>query len=189
MAANMENGSGRRGNPWRIAVWGAAAFLLLLPLVAMQFTEEVDWTLSDFAIFGTMLFVACGTYELAARMSRNTTYRAAAGVAVVAAFLLVWINLAVGIIGSENNPANLMFGGVLVVGIIGALIARFRPQGMAIALVAMAIAQALVGAIALFGGMGNEAVLLSGFFAALWLASAGLFHKAAREQTIKGTAP
>lgn len=182
MAANMKNGSGRRGNPWRIAVWSTAAFLLLLPLVAMQFTQEVDWTLRDFITFGTMLFVACGTYELATRMSRNTTYRAAVGVAVVAAFLLVWTNLAVGIIGSENNPANLIFAGVLVVGVIGAFIARFRPQGMAIALVVTAIAQASIAVIALVGGLGNEAVLLSGFFAALWLTSAGLFRKAA-EQT------
>lgn len=184
MAANMEHGSGRRVNPWRVAVWGTAAFLLLLPLVAMQFTQEVNWTPFDFIVFGTMLLVACGTYELATRMSRNTTYRAAVGVAVVAAFLVVWINLAVGIIGSEHNPANLMFGGVLAVGFIGALIARFQPQGMAIALVATAIAQALVGAIALVGGLGNEAVLLSGFFAALLLTSAGLFQKAAREQSL-----
>jgi len=43
MAKNTENGGGRRGNRWRIAIWGSAAFLLLLPLVAMQFTGEVVW--------------------------------------------------------------------------------------------------------------------------------------------------
>jgi hypothetical protein len=91
-----------------------------------------------------MLAVACGTYELAARMTGNSAYRAAVGVAVAAAFILVWMNLAVGIIGTEDNPANLMYGGVLAVGIIGALIARFQPDGMARALFATALAQALV---------------------------------------------
>ena len=189
MAANTGNSSGRRGNRWRPAVWGTAAGLLLLPLVAMQFTEEVGWTPFDFMVFGTMLFAACGTYELGARMSGNTAYRAAFGVAVVAGFLLVWVNLAVGIIGTENNPANLMFGGVLVVGIVGALVARFRPQGMARALMATAVAQALVVAIAVVAAIGFDFALvgLTGFFVAMWLVSAGLFRKAAREQVPAGT--
>ena len=76
-------------------------FLLLLPLVAMQFTNEVNWDETDFIVFGAMLAAACGTYELAARMTGNTAYRAAVSVAVAAAFLLIWINLAVGIIGAR----------------------------------------------------------------------------------------
>jgi hypothetical protein len=169
-----------------MAVWGTAAFLLLLPLVAMRFTEEVNWTLLDFVVFGAMLVAACGTYELGTRMSGSTAYRAAIGIAVVAGFLLVWINLAVGIIGTEDDPANLMFGGVLLVGAVGALIARFRPRGMARALVVAAVAQALIAGIALVAGLGYEAVVLSAFFAAMWLASALLFRKAAREQTPAG---
>jgi hypothetical protein len=188
MAGNPENGSGRRGNRWRIAIWGSAALLLLLPLVAMQFTNEMNWDETDFIVFGAMLLAACGTYELAARMMGNRAYRAAVGVAVAAAFILVWMNLAVGIIGDEDNPANLMFGGVLAVGIIGAVIARFQPQGMARALMTTALAQALVGVIAL--AMGSvEAFVLTAFFAALWLTSAWLFRKAAREQVLAGAAP
>ena len=175
MTDNQENAENR----WRLAIWGAAALLLLLPLVAMQFTKEVNWTLSDFAVFGTMLVVACGTYELAARTTTNSPYRAAVGVAVVAAFILVWINLAVGIIGNEGNAANLMYGGVLAVGIIGAIIARARPHGMARTLVAMALAQALVAAIALVAGLGNT-LILTVVFIALWLISAQLFRKAAQ---------
>ena len=78
-----------------------------------------------------MLVAACDTFELTARMTGNTPYRAAAGVTVAAAFILVWINLAVGLNGSEDDPANLMNGGVLAVAIIGAVIAPFRPRGMA----------------------------------------------------------
>jgi len=177
MAANMKKGSGR----WGFVVWSGAACLLLLPLVAMQFTRDVNWTLLDFAVFGTMLLCACSAYELGARMSHNTAYRAAVGVAAVAAFFLVWINLAVGIIGSEHDRANLMFAGVLTVGIIGALIVRFQPRGMARVLVAMAITQALVGGIALAAFTAEPGVIagLTGVFVALWLASAWLFARSA----------
>jgi hypothetical protein len=164
------------GNRLRGVTWGTAAFLLLLPLVAMQFTDEVVWGPEDFIAFGAMLAGACGTYELAARKSGNRAYRAAVGVAVAAAFFLVWVNLAVGIIGTEGNPANLMFAGVLAVGIAGAVTARFKPLGMAYALVATAAAQALVAAIALAAGWGSI-FALTGFFVALWLISAWLFRK------------
>ena len=186
MAGNTEIDSGRHGSRWRIAVWGTAA-ALLLPLVAMQVTDEVDWGLADFAIFGAMLVGVGGTYGLAARMTGNIAYRAAVGVALAAAFILVWMNLAVGIIGTEDNPANLMYGGVLAVGIIGAIIARFQPHGMARALVATALAQALVAVIALIAGLGFI-LLLTGLFGVLWLGSAWLFRKAAREQTPAGSA-
>jgi hypothetical protein len=89
-----------------------------------------------------------------------------------------------------------MYGGVLAVAIIGAFIARFRPHGMARALAATALVQALVGVIALAAGFGSTApnfpeaiVFLTRFFAGLWLISAWLFRKAAREQTSVGAAP
>jgi hypothetical protein len=171
-------------------LWGVA-LLLLAPLVAMQFTDEVNWDAADFALAGAMLFGACGAYELAARMTANHAYRAAVAIAIVAALILVWINLAVGVIGTEDNPANLMYGGVLAVGVVGACIARLRPQGMMRVLVAMALAQAAVAVIALIGGLGSTGpnLGLTGFFAALWLASAWLFRKAAREQRAAGAAP
>jgi hypothetical protein len=86
---------------------------LLLPWLAMQFTDEVAWDETDFIVFGAMLAGACGAWELAARMTGSTAYRAAVGVAVMSAFILVWMNLAVGMIGSEDNPANPMHAGPL----------------------------------------------------------------------------
>jgi hypothetical protein len=173
-----------------------AAFILLLPLLAMQFTDEVVWDGADFAVIGAMLFGACGAYELAARMTGSIAYRAAVSVVVAAAFILIWINLAVGIIGSEDNMANLMSGGVLAVGILGAVTVRFQPHAMTRALAATALAQALVCVIALIAGLGSTGanwpwaiVFLTGFFAALWLVSAWLFRKAAREQTSVDAAP
>jgi hypothetical protein len=165
----------------------ATTCLLLVPLVAMQFTSEVVWSTSDFVFAGGLLFGAGLVYELVARQGDQITYRAAVGVALATALLLVWANAAVGLIGSEDNPANFMYGAVLAVGVVGAVIARFRPVGMARTLLATALAQALVAAIALVAGMDQapgssvaEIVNVNGFFVALWLLSAGLFRGAAR---------
>lgn len=173
----------------------AAAFILLLPLLAMQITDEVVWDLADFAVAGALLVGTGLMYVLAARKAGNIAYRAAVGVALAAALLLVWINLAVGVIGTEDNPANLMYIGVLAVGLIGAVIARFQPHGMARALFATALAQALVAVIALIAGMGYpwsgplEIMGLNGFFVALFVGSAWLFRKSAREQPPAGAGP
>jgi hypothetical protein len=175
MAEPLKNKRSKRS---RIARWVTATLLLLLPLLAMQFSNEVAWDLADFMVFGTLLFGACGTYELAIRVTNNNAYRAGVAVALITAFLLIWMNLAVGMIGREDNPANLMYGGVLVTGVIGAIIARFRAHGMAHALYATALAQALVAVIALIVGWGYT-LILTGLFVALWLTSARLFRKAA----------
>jgi len=146
----------------------------------------VNWDLFDFAVFGALVAGVGVAYALAARRTGNTAYRSGVGVALAAAFILVWMNGAVGIIGNEGNDANAMFAGVLAVGVVGALIARFRAQGMARALVATALAQALVAVIALAAGQGSagpawpwDILVLTGFFAALWLLSACLFRRAA----------
>ena len=115
-----------------------------------------------------------------------TMYRFAIGVALAAAFILIWLSLGVGIIGKDGDPANLMYFGVLAVGIIGAIIARLQPHGMARALFATAFAQALVAVIALIGGLGlpwsgpAEILGLNGFFIVLFAGSALLFRRAAR---------
>lgn len=124
--------------------------------------------------------------------TESSTYRFAVGVALAAAFILIWLSLGVGIIGKDGDPANLMYFGVLAVGIIGALIARFRPRGMARALFATAIAQTAVGAIALIAELGDpwsgplELSLLNGFFVALFVGSAWLFRRAAQGQPERG---
>lgn len=122
-----------------------------------------------------------------------TTYRAALGLAVATALLLMWVSGAVGIIGSEGHPANVMYFGVLVIGVIGALLTRLKPRGMTRVLFAMALAQMLVPVIALviwnpkvasWGGAGVVGVFfLNIAFAALFVGSAWLFRKAAQEQS------
>lgn len=174
----------------------APALLLLVPLVAMRFTDEVVWSPADFAVAAVLLVGTSLLFVLATRRTGHRVHRAAFGVALVTALLLVWINLAVGIIGSEDNPANLMYGGVLAVGILGAMIARFQSRGMSRALFATAFAQALAAGIALIAGVqpaGPHSVAqllgLTGIFVALFGASALLFRHAAREQIPVGTSP
>jgi len=166
----------------------APALLLLLPLVAMQFTQEVVWTPADFAVAGALLVGTSLLFVLATRKAGSIAHRAAFGLALVAALLLVWLNLAVGIIGSEGNPANLMYAGVLAVGFIGALIARFQPKGMARAMFATALAQGVVAMIARSASVQPANMrsvagitLLHGIFVALFAASAFLFQRAATQ--------
>jgi hypothetical protein len=182
MAKEAESTGGRRWSIWRIAGWTIPALLLLLPLVAMRFTTEVNWTASDFVV-AAVLFGSVGlAFELIVHRSASLAYRAGAALAVVAAFLTIWVNGAVGMIGSEGNPYNLLFGGVLILALAGALVARFRPAGMARAMVAAAVAQTAVAAFGLsadvLGGV------LSIGFAAPWLLAAALFWKAAQERVV-----
>ena len=169
------------GKRLRIAIWGLAAGLWLLPLVAMQFTDEVNWTTFDFVFCAGMLLVACGAYEVVSRMSPNRAYRAGVGVAVVTGFLVVWANAAVGMIGSEDNAYNLLFLAALVAGAAGALLSWFRPAGMAWSLYATAAIHAAVSLVALAAGWDPRGAVLSLCFVLPWLFSAGLFRHAARE--------
>jgi len=131
-----------------------------------------------------------------AMRKRKTAYRSAVGVALAATLILVWSMGAVGIIGVEGDRADLMYFGVLAVGLIGAVIARFRPHGMARALLATALAQALVAVIALIAGKHESPVTsvfellgVNAFFIALFLGSAWLFRRAARKQPPAGAGP
>lgn len=167
----------------------ATALLLFIPLVAMQFSQEVAWTPADFVAAGILLFGTGLTYVVVARQGGSPTYRVAVGVAVAAGLLLTWANLAVGLVGSEDNPANLLYGGVLAVAIIGALVARFRPLGMARAMFAAALTYALVTIMAVFvwppaaataepsAGLGNV-LGANAAFAALWAVAGWLFRRA-----------
>lgn len=162
--------------------------LLLVPLVAMQFSDEMTWSVFDFVVAWILMAGAGVAYQLATRRAANLAYRAGVALAVATGFLLTWINLAVGVIGTENNPANLLYAGVLAIGVIGAVLARFRPQGMAQALFATAAAQALVPFVALLiwqppvhpGVLG--VFVLNGGFVLLFAGAGFLFRHAARSR-------
>jgi len=163
--------------------------LLLVPLLAMQFTREVNWSPMDFAVAGALLFFAGMAWTLLSARSANHAYRLAAAIAVATALLLAWGNLAVGLIGSEHDPANLMYAGVIGIAVIGVLAARGRAPGLSRALFTTALAQAFVAVIALAGGLGAGEppgrwgiLILNGGFVALFALSGWLFARAARRQ-------
>jgi hypothetical protein len=128
----------------RIAI--GTGLILLIPLFGNLFMGW-NWPAFAFPAWGALLFGAGLTYELIARKGGTIAYRAAVGIACATAFVLVFINAAAGIIG--DGPVNLMYLGVLAVGFVGALIARFEARGMALALLATAVAQMLIPVIAL----------------------------------------
>ena len=78
----------------------AIACILLLPLVAMQFTREVNWSPGDFVIAGALLLGACFAFEFFARRGGSRTTRVTAAIAIALVVILVWLELAVGIFGS-----------------------------------------------------------------------------------------
>jgi hypothetical protein len=183
MAIIVEDAGGWRANRWRIIGWGAAALVLLLPLIA-----NAPWSVSDFIFMGMLFGIVGLGLELAARKG-NTAYTMAIGVALAAGFLLIVINGAVGIIGSEREDANLLFLGVVAVALLGAAVARFRAAGMARAMIMAALGQLLVPVVASVFGLASmasllarEVPILTGVFAAIWLLSAWLFRKAAHAE-------
>ncbi|NND71548.1 MAG: hypothetical protein HKN43_08205 [Rhodothermales bacterium] len=161
--------------------WVAAILFLVAIFVAMQFTDEVNWTAGDFLIAGFLLFGSLGVYEIATRANVNTAYRAGVGVAVLAAFLMIWVNGAVGITDSD---ADGMYIVVVAIGVIGAFIARFKARGMWRAMLVTAVATALVGISALIAGIVPsfntpfEILAITAFFVVLYGGSALLFRNA-----------
>lgn len=161
--------------------WIAATVVLLLPALAMSLgTEGVTWTPFDFAVAAALLYGTCMLYEVARRMSSDRRYRAGAGVAVLTGLLLAWVNLAVGIIDSERDIANLVFAGVIAIAAIGAAIVRLRARGMATVMLVTAGAQAGAALFAGVAGHDGKGLAAAGLFVPMWLASAWLFHRAAR---------
>lgn len=183
------SGGRGKGNIVRIVLWGAVAALLALPAVAMNFTDEVNWTASDFVFAAVMLGGTGLLLELTVRSSPSWFYRGGVATALAATFLLIWVNGAVGIIGDEDNPQNGIYLAEILIALFGALLARFRAPGMALAMAAAGLTQAAIGLTALIAGWGaNEppgalgVLMINGFFAVLWLVSAALFWNAARDQ-------
>lgn len=77
-----------------------AVALLSVPLIAMQFTNEVQWTVSDFVVAGILLLGAGLVLELILRTIKKTAFRILTIAILLLVFLLIWAELAVGIFGT-----------------------------------------------------------------------------------------
>ncbi len=82
------------------AILLTASLLLLVPFIAMQFTNEVNWSLSDFIIAAILLFGTGLTCELVLRLVKTNVYRLLICAGILLLLALVWIELAVGIFGT-----------------------------------------------------------------------------------------
>ena len=203
-AINNSPNDSPRPSKIRIILWTLAVALLLTPAIVMQFSNEVNWQLSDFVIAGVLMFAVGSTLELLFKSSNNRRYRLAGALTILTLFLLIWINAAVGIVGHANNDANLLYFAVLVTALIGSIAVRFKAQGMRLVLIACAVVQIVVTIIALViesdatiasvdvssnDASSNDVVinsyfsplarslLLNAVFVVLFLVAAGLFRR------------
>jgi hypothetical protein len=171
-----------RAFPWRKLVWGTALVLMVLPVLAKLWLPDFGWSPGDFVAAAVMLGGGALAFEVAMWMARgNTAYLLAAAMGIGACFLLVWINGAVGMIGNEDNPANLGFLAIVAIAILGTLAARARAAGMAVAMTVCGAAQLAMAGYA-FWLSSIEGIVASIVFVGIWFTAAHLFRVAAHEQ-------
>ncbi|MCW5910753.1 MAG: hypothetical protein KIT62_06750 [Cyclobacteriaceae bacterium] len=177
---------------------GVAVITLLIlsvPFVAMQFTNEVNWSVSDFVIMGILVFSTMLAYVLISRYAPGFIYRAAIGLAIGATFLMVWANLAVGLIGSGPHAGNLMYIGVVAVVIVGTYFSKLAAKGMELVMFGAALSLMLLAAIALLvnmqaypGSSVGEIIGVNAFFVMLYTVSGLLFRYIAPERQAQKSA-
>lgn len=183
---HMERLSMRQNSIVRAAL--VTSGVLLIPLWGIFYVDGWNWGWQAFVRVGAFVFAAALAYQLSVKGMSNKAYRVALGLAVTAAVVLAWMNF---VIATSGSLANFAYLGVVLVGIVGAVIARLRAREMALVLAGMAIAQLLVPLIApVFWQLDvapGEAVPVVGanaVFIVLFAVSALLFRRAAQAHEI-----
>jgi len=161
----------------RVAL-GALA-VLMVPLVASRFVEDWHWPVGAFVRVYVLFFITGMVFSLIARRMGAWSYKAGVGVALFAGFALAWSTMVQ--TADSGHPERLWYLSVLVVGFIGACLARLRPAGMAVALFAMAAVLALISVVLPSGAPSDVAFRMAighGVFVGLFTASGLLFRHA-----------
>lgn len=163
----------------------ATVGLLFVLFLIKEVTHVLEWGPIDFVFVGVLVFGIGTVYVPISRKHNNRIYRIALALALGTVFIMIWANLAVGLIGSEDESVNWIYIGLLAMGLIGAIIARFSARGMAITMGVMAFGQLLIIIIALMAGWQHlphssvaDIFQVNGFFFVLWVLAAWLFWQA-----------
>ncbi|WP_343345138.1 hypothetical protein WJT74_11765 [Sphingomicrobium sp. XHP0239] len=168
----------------RLAGWGLVGFLIALPAIAMAAgAEGVDWNGGDFIAAAILLGGAGLVVEALVRLSRDWSYRIGAGLMTFGALFTLWSNLAVGIVGNEDNPFNIGYFLIVPLLALGATLVRAKPSGMAAVCRIAATFYIGMGVAAFAAGMGNPApfvIVIHAMFVTIFLLAAIQFSRAAR---------
>jgi len=145
----------------------------------------MNWDTTDYVI-ATALFASCALVTwLITRNARSHWHILAGTLAALGALVLVWMQLAVGLIGSGEHPINQAMTLVLAAGAIGSALSRFRASGMRTTMLAVAGTQMTLGALGFIlatPDLFSDVFLVTTFFAGIWTGSAFLFHLAYRRE-------
>ncbi|WP_374406770.1 hypothetical protein [Pelagerythrobacter sp.] len=164
-------------NYWRIGRWSAACVLLLVPLAMMQVSDEWHWTAASFVFAGAAIGGTILLYEFAERLNHSRAYRAGVALVLLACFLTVWTTIV------RDDGTGMAYFMIVMAAGTSAFAARFRPAGMARAMLGVAAMQALLGiavatapATAQTPDGPTSALAFAAVFTALWLAAALCFR-------------
>lgn len=171
------------------------ALIMLIPIIASQFVEGWAWSTFDWTFAAVMIFGTGVVFEIGRSMNPSILYRAGFGLALLAGFLLIWVTGAVGIIGSEDNPVNLMYLAVVVICFLAAISVRFQPRALSKIMFTGAFGIALIPLIALIlknnfqeipEAVGVVGVLaLNTFFVVLFIGSGLLFKQSTEPKPLQ----
>ncbi len=141
-----ENTTGMRqlGKTMLRVALGALA-VLMVPLVASRVVEGWNWPARAFVFVYVLFFLTGMAYALIARRMRAWSYKAGVGMALASGFALGWGTMVQ--VADSGHPERLWYHSVLVVGLIGACLARLKARGLAWTLFAMAATLALIAVI------------------------------------------
>ncbi|MBI1400740.1 hypothetical protein [Hyphomonas sp.] len=100
----------------------------------------MSWGLVDFLVAGGLITAFGGVFVMGLRASNSWSYRAGFALALLTGLAVIWSALAVGIVGDEGDPADLMYAAILFGGFVAACAVRFSPGGMRRSLYALSTA-------------------------------------------------
>lgn len=153
--------------------------LLMVPLVASQVVKGWNWNAGSFVFLYVLFFATGMVYAMIARRMGAWSYKVGVGMALVTGFALGWGTMVQ--VADSGHPERLWYHSVLVVGAIGACLARLKAPGLAWTLFAMAATLALIAVILPSGAppdLARRMAIGHGVFVALFIASGLLFRHA-----------